>query len=126
MVAVVSRREDGRREELTWEQLAAAVGSCQSWLRSVGVGPGDHVAAWMPNVPETLVAMLATVGLGAVFTSTSPDFGVAGVVDLAGGIVVHATAGTSALVLAAVLGKRRGFPAHLQPPHSPWISAAAG
>ena len=45
----------------------------------------------------------------------------AGVVDLAGGIVVHATAGTSALVLAAVLGKRRGFPGHLQPPHSPWM-----
>jgi acetoacetyl-CoA synthetase len=54
---------------------------CQRWLRSVGVGPGDHVAAWMPNTVETLVAMLATSALGAVFTSTSPDFGVAGVVD---------------------------------------------
>ncbi|MEI8081116.1 MAG: acetoacetate--CoA ligase, partial [Actinomycetes bacterium] len=45
------------------------------------VGAGDRVAAWMPNVPETMIAMLATASLGATFTSTSPDFGVAGVLD---------------------------------------------
>ncbi len=80
-LAVIARREDGRRTEWTWRQLAEQTAACQRWLRSVGVGPGDHVAAWMPNTVETLVAMLATSALGAVFTSTSPDFGVAGVVD---------------------------------------------
>lgn len=80
-LAVVAVREDGRRDELTWEQLATQVGACQQWLLAQGVAAGDHVAAWLPNIPATLVVMLATTGLGAVFTSTSPDFGVAGVVD---------------------------------------------
>ena len=79
--AIVAVREDGRRSSMTWAELGAATARCQEWLRSQGVGPGDHVAAWMPNIPETVVAMLATIGLGGVFTSTSPDFGVAGVVD---------------------------------------------
>ncbi|MFN8126414.1 MAG: acetoacetate--CoA ligase [Candidatus Nanopelagicales bacterium] len=79
--AIISLREDGRRSTLTWEELAERTAACQDWLVSMGVGPGDHVAAWMPNLPETVIAMLATIGLGGVFTSTSPDFGVAGVVD---------------------------------------------
>ena len=52
-----------------------------AFLRSVGVTIGDRVAAWMPNVPETVIALMATANLGATFTSTSPDFGVAGVLD---------------------------------------------
>ncbi len=80
-VAVISLDETGRRLELTWQQLNAQVADCQQWLVSVGVGPGDHVAAWTPNGIPALVAMLAASGLGAVFTSTSPDFGVSGVLD---------------------------------------------
>ena len=49
--------------------------------REVGVAKGDRVAAFMPNMPETIIAMLATTAIGAVFTSASPDFGVQGVVD---------------------------------------------
>ncbi len=79
--AVIALREDGRRDELSWVQLAAEVGACQQWLAAQGVGPGVHVAAWLPNIPAALVTMLATTALGGVFTSTSPDFGVAGVVD---------------------------------------------
>jgi len=50
-------------------------------LRDLGVGPGDRVAAWMPHVPETVIGMLGAASIGAVFTSTSADFGTAGVVD---------------------------------------------
>src|SRR5207245_11759802 len=53
---------------------------------AAGVRPGDRVAAFMPNVPETVIAMLAATSLGAVWSSCSPDFGVAGVVDRFGQI----------------------------------------
>jgi len=66
---------------LTWDELRADVAATASALRDAGVGPGDRVAAWMPNLPETVVVMLATLSLGAVFSSTSPDFGVNGVLD---------------------------------------------
>jgi acetoacetyl-CoA synthetase len=79
--ALVFRREDGQRRVWSWEQLRQAVGSVQTELRRAGVGQGDTVAAWMPNTPETVITMLATASLGAVFTSTSPDFGPAGVLD---------------------------------------------
>ena len=79
--AVVAVREDGHRDEVSWSELADGVQRCAAWLRSVGVGPGDHVAAWLPNTLPALIAMLATSTVGAVFTSTSPDFGVTGVVD---------------------------------------------
>ncbi len=79
--AVVFEREDGAGRTLTWDELRAEVGAAAAALADLGVGPGHRVAAWMPNVPETLVVMLATLSLGAVFSSTSPDFGVAGVLD---------------------------------------------
>lgn len=79
--ALVYCREDGVRRELTWVELREQVGALAAFLRATGVGPSDRVAAWMPNVPETMIAMLATASIGATFTSTSPDFGVAGVLD---------------------------------------------
>ena len=80
-VAIVALREGGYREEVSWVDLRRQVNSCAAWLAAQGVAPGDHVAAWLPNVAETVIAMLASNLLGAVFTSTSPDFGVAGVLD---------------------------------------------
>jgi acetoacetyl-CoA synthetase len=85
-VAIAFEREDGRRRSLSWEQLRAAVTAFAEALDAAGVEPGDRVAAWMPNLPETVVAMIATLAVGAVFSSTSPDFGVAGVVDRFGQI----------------------------------------
>ena len=79
-------REDGERRQLSWEQLRANVAATAGALRASGVTAGDRVAAWMPNVPETVVMMLATTAIGAVFSSTSADFGVAGVVDRFGQI----------------------------------------
>ena len=64
------------------------------------MGPGDRVAAWLPNTPEVLVAMLGTSLLGAVFTSTSPDFGVAGVLDRFGQVEPTVLVGTDGYVYA--------------------------
>ncbi|MPZ63405.1 MAG: acetoacetate--CoA ligase, partial [Propionibacteriales bacterium] len=80
-VAVVFAREDGRERTLTWRELRANVAAVRSWLREAGVGPGDRVAALLPNCPEALVAMLATASLGAIWSSCSPDFGPRGVAD---------------------------------------------
>ena len=80
-VAVSFVREDDVRRSLTWRELRQQAAAVAGFLREAGVGPGDRVAAWLPNSPEAVVSMLATSMIGAVFTSTSPDFGVAGVLD---------------------------------------------
>jgi len=85
-VAILYRREDGYRQDLTWDQLRSQVAAAAGALRAHGVGAGDRVAAWMPNRPETVVLMVAAASIGAVFSSTSADFGVAGVVDRFGQI----------------------------------------
>ena len=85
-VAVLYRREDGVRRDLTWNQLRSRTAAAAGALRAHGIGAGDRVAAWMPNRPETVVLMIACAAIGAVFSSTSADFGVAGVVDRFGQI----------------------------------------
>jgi acetoacetyl-CoA synthetase len=79
--AVVFWGEDKLRRELSHKELYARVAALAAALRAHGIVAGDRVAAFMPNMPETLVAMLAAASIGAVFTSTSPDFGVQGVID---------------------------------------------
>ncbi|HQR80557.1 MAG TPA: AMP-binding protein, partial [Actinomycetota bacterium] len=79
--ALVFRREDGVRRVWSWDQLRGAVGAVRTGLSAAGVRRGDVVAAWLPNTPEAVITMLAVQSLGAVFTSTSPDFGPAGVID---------------------------------------------
>jgi acetoacetyl-CoA synthetase len=73
--------EDRVQRSLSWRQLHAEVSRLQQALRSWGVVPGDRVAAYLPNLPETVIAMLAATSIGATFTSASPDFGVQGVLD---------------------------------------------
>jgi acetoacetyl-CoA synthetase len=85
-VALVFWNEQGRQSQLTYAELAAAVGACAAALRAQGVKTGDRVAAFMPNIPETVVAMLATASIGAIWSSCSPDFGVNGVLDRFGQI----------------------------------------
>ena len=80
-VALICRAEDGRRRTLTYEELYAAVATVARGLREAGVGPGDRVVGYMPNIPETVVAMLAATSLGAIWSSCSPDFGSKGVLD---------------------------------------------
>jgi acetoacetyl-CoA synthetase len=85
-VAIEFAREDGLRRSLTRADLHALVSRVQQALRSNGVGDGDRVAAWMPNAPETFALMIGAASVGAVFSSTSPDFGTEGVVDRFGQI----------------------------------------
>ncbi|HEX5787049.1 MAG TPA: acetoacetate--CoA ligase, partial [Woeseiaceae bacterium] len=85
-LALIFRGEDGARRTLTCDELAAAVAGVAAGLREAGVGSGDRVAAYLPNCPEAIVAMLATASLGAAWSSCSPDFGVTGVVDRFGQI----------------------------------------
>ena len=80
-VACTFRAEDRVEYSMTWEQLYRQVASVAAWLKSKGLQPGDRVAAYLPNMPEAVVAMLAATSLGAVWTSTSPDFGADSVID---------------------------------------------
>jgi acetoacetyl-CoA synthetase len=84
--ALVAWNESGRQQEMSYAALYAEVARVAAALHELGVGPHDRVAALMPNVPETLIAMLAATSLGAVFSSCSPDFGVHGILDRFGQI----------------------------------------
>jgi len=79
--AMVFWGEDRVKRRMSFRELHERVSRMQQALAAAGVGEGDRVAAFMPNMPETVVAMLATASLGATFTSCSPDFGVQGVID---------------------------------------------
>ena len=85
-IAIVSLLENGDRRTLTFAELYTQVAQLSSSLRNLGVGPGDRVAGFMPNIQETVVAMLATTSLGAIWSSCSPDFGLNGVMDRFGQI----------------------------------------
>ena len=79
--AIVFWNEDGKQDELSYSELYAEVSQVVCWLQKQGVQSGDRVAAYMPNLPQTIVVMLAAASLGAVFTSCSPDFGVDAIAD---------------------------------------------
>ena len=85
-LAIVFKSEDKIRKELTWEDLKNQVAAIAIFLRNSGITKGDRVAAFMPNMPETVIMMLASSSIGAVFSSASPDFGVDGVLDRFGQI----------------------------------------
>ncbi|MFO7279052.1 MAG: acetoacetate--CoA ligase [Thermoanaerobacterales bacterium] len=79
--ALVALSQTRPRVELSMAELRDQVARCRAGLRRLGVGPGDRVAAYLPNVPEAVVALLASASLGAVFSSCAPEFGVRSVVD---------------------------------------------
>ena len=84
--ALVFRNERGMRATLSYRELRAEVGRIADGLRAAGVIAGDRVAGFLPNIPEAVIAMLATTSLGAIWSSCSPDFGVHGVLDRFGQI----------------------------------------
>lgn len=85
-IALVFRGENGARQQLTYAELRHEVAALAAAFKQQGVVAGDRVAAMMPNCIETIIAMLATTSLGAIWSSCSPDFGVQGVVDRFGQI----------------------------------------
>ena len=80
-IAIQFYREDGPQQTLTYNQLYLKVSHLASSMRKMGVSKGDRVAGFLPNVPESVVAMLATTSIGAVWSSCSPDFGIKGAID---------------------------------------------
>ncbi|TIT74372.1 MAG: acetoacetate--CoA ligase, partial [Mesorhizobium sp.] len=85
-LAIVFRGEDKIERRLSWNELNALTSRLQQLFLSLGVKEGDRVAAMMPNMPETVAAMLAAASIGAVWSSCSPDFGEQGVLDRFGQI----------------------------------------
>ncbi len=99
-VAVLHTSELRPLRELTWGELSAQVAAVAGGLRALGVGRGDRVVAYLPNIPETLVAFLATASVGAIWSSAAPEFGARSVADRFGQIEPK--------VLLAVDGYRHG------------------
>jgi acetoacetyl-CoA synthetase len=85
-LAIVFRGEDQVELRMTWAQLYELVAGLVQALKARGVQAGDRVGGYLPNMPQTIAAMLATVSVGATWSSCSPDFGVQGVVDRFGQI----------------------------------------
>jgi acetoacetyl-CoA synthetase len=79
--AVIYRSEAGRSGTLSYGELAAEVARVRAGLRALGVTRGDRVAAYVPNIPEALIGLLAAASLGAIWSSCSPDFGAHSVID---------------------------------------------
>ncbi len=80
-VAILCASELRELDRLTWGELRTQVGATAASLRALGVRRGDRVVAYMPNIPEAIVAFLAAASLGAIWSSCSPDFGPASVID---------------------------------------------
>jgi acetoacetyl-CoA synthetase len=79
--AMIARSESRDDVTLSWDELRAQVARAAAGLRALGVGPGDRVVAYLPNVPETVIAFLAAASLGAIWSSAAPEFGARSVID---------------------------------------------
>ena len=79
--ALIFRGEDAVRRTLTYHQLYSEVAQTAAALKAQGIQPGDRVVGFVPNMPESIIAMLAATSLGAIWSSCSPDFGIKGVLD---------------------------------------------
>jgi acetoacetyl-CoA synthetase len=99
-VAVVAYSQSRETRELTFGDLREQVARARAGLQRLGVGPGDRVVAYLPNIPETLVAFLATASLGAIWATCPPEFGVRS--------VLHRLGQLEPKVLLAVTGYRYG------------------
>ncbi|AIO74035.1 acetoacetate--CoA ligase [Burkholderia multivorans] len=80
-IAIHHRSEGRAPGHLTWRQLGAQVRRLATRLRAMGIGPGDRVVSYMPAIPETAIAMLATIAIGAVWSSAAPEFGAKTVIE---------------------------------------------
>jgi acetoacetyl-CoA synthetase len=79
--AVIAQNEKGQHQEISWPELQRQVASMALHLKAQGVQPGDRVAAYLPNIPEAMVALLATVSVGGVWSICAPDMGTLAVLD---------------------------------------------
>ena len=77
--AIIFKSENGYKTTLSWQNLNLNVSKISNWMKSAGIQKGDRIAAYMPNIPETVTAYISTAALGAIWSSCSPDFGTEGV-----------------------------------------------
>lgn len=84
--AILFQSETQALQAISWAELHQQVAAFSTWLRSVGVQPGDRVVGYLPNIPQATVALLATLAVGAVWSSASPDFGLGSVQERFGQI----------------------------------------
>ena len=79
--AIIFKSENGYKTILSWKDLNFNVAQISEWMKLNGINKGDRVAAYLPNLPETVIAYISASTLGAIWSSCSPDFGTAGVID---------------------------------------------
>ncbi|MBW8309181.1 MAG: acetoacetate--CoA ligase [Candidatus Paracaedibacteraceae bacterium] len=84
--ALISYSEHGHTQTISFAELYSLTAKLAAELTALGVKPGDRIAGYLPNIPETIIAMLATASIGAIWSSCSPDFGTQGVIDRFGQI----------------------------------------
>ena len=80
-LSIIFKSENGYKNNLSWKNLNLRVEEISRWMKENGVKKGDRIAAYMPNIPETVIAYISTAALGGIWSSCSPDFGTAGVID---------------------------------------------
>jgi len=80
-LSIIFKSENGYKNNLSWKNLNLNVAKISSWMKDNGIKKGDRVAAYLPNIPEAVIAYISTATLGAIWSSCSPDFGTAGVID---------------------------------------------
>jgi len=80
-IAIIFKGEGQPVRKLTYNELYSAVAKTVQALKELGVNNGDRVSGFVPNMPESIIAMLATTAIGAIWSSSSPDFGIKGVLD---------------------------------------------
>tara|TARA_B100001123_G_scaffold338636_1_gene383322 strand:+ start:1394 stop:3352 length:1959 start_codon:yes stop_codon:yes gene_type:complete len=79
--AIIFKSENGHKIDLSWKKLNLNVSQLSNWMKSNGIKKGDRVVAYLPNIPETVIAYISSTAIGAIWSSCSPDFGTAGVID---------------------------------------------
>tara|TARA_B100001123_G_scaffold441861_1_gene584046 strand:+ start:4131 stop:6098 length:1968 start_codon:yes stop_codon:yes gene_type:complete len=79
--AIIFKSENGFKTTLSWKDLNSNVAKISNWMKSNGIKKGDRIAAYLPNIPEAVIAYLSTSVLGAIWSSCSPDFGTSGIID---------------------------------------------
>jgi len=79
--AIIFKSENNYKQVLSWRDLNLNVKKVSYWMKSKGLKKGDRIAAYLPNIPETVVAYIGTSAIGAIWSSCSPDFGTSGVID---------------------------------------------
>jgi len=79
--AIIFKSENGYKTDLSWQNLNLNVSQISNWLKTNGINKGDRVAAYLPNIPEAVVAYISTTAIGGIWSSCSPDFGEEGVIS---------------------------------------------